>query len=206
MNTLIKICGITSEVDARIAVQAGAHALGFIFYAPSPRFVEFERAREIIEGLPPFITTVAVLVNHSVQDVQRLLNKVPVNILQLHGDEPPELCESYGYPYIKALRIHTIAAASVEAGKYPGARALLLDTLVGDRYGGTGKSFAWQHLPDSLNRPIVLAGGLDPENVAQAVRTVRPYAVDVSSGVEKAKGTKDAVKIRRFVEAVRSVE
>jgi phosphoribosylanthranilate isomerase len=206
MNTLIKICGITSKSDARAALEAGAHALGFNFYAPSPRFVGFEYAREIIGNLPPFVTTVAVLVNESVADVRKLLNIVPVDILQLHGDETPGLCESYGYPYIKAIRTRTIADAAVAAEKYPGARGVLLDTLVSDKYGGTGESFDWQRLPDSLYKPVILAGGLDPENVAYAIRTVRPYAVDVISGVEFTKGRKDADKIKRFVEAVRSVD
>jgi len=206
MNTQIKICGITNKNDARVAVRAGADALGFIFYAPSSRFVDYGDAAEIIGDLPPFVTTVAVVVNETVNDVQNLLNKVPVNILQLHGDETPGLCESYGFPYIKAIRARTIADAAVEARKYPGARSVLLDTLVSDQYGGTGESFTWQRLPDSLHQPIILAGGLDPENVARAIRTVRPYAVDVSSGVEIAKGHKDPVKIKRFTDAVRSVE
>jgi len=206
VKTLIKICGITSETDARVAVEAGAHALGFVFYAPSPRFIDYGHAREIIDDLPPFITTVAVLVNETAEAVRKLLQKVPVNILQLHGDETPELCESYGNPYIKSIRARTIATAAVAAGNYPGARGLLLDTLVSDRYGGTGESFDWQRLPDSLHKPVILAGGLDPENVAHAIQTVRPYAVDVSSGVEIAKGHKDAVKIKRFVAAVNSVD
>jgi phosphoribosylanthranilate isomerase len=187
-------------------VAAGAHALGFIFYAPSPRFVDHEFAREIIGNLPPFVTTVAVLVNESVADVRKLLNIVPADILQLHGDETPELCESYGQPYIKAIRARTISDAVVASGKYPGARGVLLDTLVSDQYGGTGESFDWQRLPDSLHKPVILAGGLDPANVAYAIRTVRPYAVDVSSGVEITKGHKDVDKIKRFVKAVRSVE
>lgn len=206
MNILVKICGVTREKDAHAAVDAGAHALGFVFYPPSSRFIDAERAQSIIDTLPPFVTTVGVVVNQSTQEVQSFLKKVSVNLLQLHGDESPQLCNSYGIPYIKAIRVQSIVQADAVAGKFPDAKALLLDTLMGDVYGGTGESFHWQRLPDSINKPVILAGGLDADNVGEAIRTVRPYAVDVSSGVELAKGKKDAVKINRFVEAVRAVE
>lgn len=206
MNTLIKICGITSLGDARTAVEAGADALGFVFYEPSSRCVAHRQASEIIAELPPFVTTVAVLVNHSAQEVARLLDAVPVNILQLHGDESAELCDSYDYPYIKAIRARSVVDASRETGNYPAARAYLFDTLVDDQYGGTGEPFTWQRLPDFVDKPVVLAGGLAVENVASAIRTVQPYAVDVSSGVEISKGTKDTVKVQRFIEAVRGTQ
>ncbi len=206
MKTLIKICGITSLADARMAVAAGAHALGFVFYKPSSRFVATEQAREIINEMPPFITTVAVLVNQSTQEVSRLLEAVPVNILQLHGDETPDLCDSYRYPYIKAMRARSVVDASHETVNYPSARAFLFDTLVEDQYGGTGEPFAWQRLPDSVQKSVILAGGLSAVNVATAIRTVRPYAVDVSSGVEFSKGNKDTARVQRFVEAVRCAD
>lgn len=205
MNTLIKICGITCEADAHTAVNAGAHALGFNFYRPSSRFIEAERAQSIINTLPPFVTTVAVIVNQSRGEVVSLLQKVSVNLLQLHGDEPSELCDAYGVPYIKALRVRSIAQAGSESNRFPNARGLLLDTLVTDEYGGTGEAFTWQSLPSSITKPVILAGGLNLENVAQAIRIVNPYGVDVSSGVEAVKGRKDAVKIKQFVNAVRAV-
>lgn len=206
MKTLIKICGITNLDDARTAVDAGAHALGFMFYEASSRFIAYRQASRIIAELPPFVTTVAVLVNHPVAEVNRLLDAVPVNILQLHGDESPELCDSYGIPYIKAIRARSVVDACSGTGRYPGARAYLFDTLVDDQYGGTGESFTWGRLPDTIDKPVVLAGGLTVDNVADAIRMVRPYAVDVSSGVEISKGTKDTLKVQRFIEAVRCTE
>ncbi len=204
LDTLIKICGITREVDAQAAVDAGAHALGFIFYQPSSRFIEAERAQSIIDTLPPFVTTVAVLVNQSRQEVESLLKKVSVNLLQLHGEEPAELCDAYGAPYIKALRIRHISQAGNAAKRFPNARGLLLDTLVAAEYGGTGECFSWERLPRSVTKPVVLAGGLNADNVAHAIRTVKPYGVDVSTGVETARGKKDAIKIQQFVQAVRA--
>ena len=204
LNTLIKICGITCEADAHAALDQGAHALGFIFYAPSSRFIEADRAQSIIDTLPPFVTTVAVVVNQNTEEVKSLLKKVSVNLLQLHGDESAELCDAYGVPYIKSLRVHNILQASDAAKRFPNARGLLLDTFVSDEYGGTGESFSWQRLPSSVTKPVILAGGLTAENVAQAIRTVKPYGVDVSTGVEAAKGKKDVVKIKRFVQAVRT--
>lgn len=203
MNTLIKICGITNAQDARAAVDAGAQALGFNFYEPSPRYIAPHLAREIIDLLPPFVTTVAVLVNHTVEATKRLLESVPLNLLQLHGDESPELCDSYGFPYIKAIRARSVAGACRDLHRYPNARAFLFDTLVNDMYGGTGEPFAWQPLPDWVAKPVILAGGLSAGNVVSAIRTVRPYAVDVSSGVEVSKGKKDLTRVRRFTEAVR---
>jgi phosphoribosylanthranilate isomerase len=206
LNTLIKICGITNLADACTAVEAGAHALGFVFYEPSSRCISYRQAREIIYDLPPFVVSVAVLVNHSIRDTSELLDAVPVNVLQLHGDENPELCEAYGFPYIKAIRARSVLEAGGEAHRYPGARAFLFDTLVHDQYGGTGEPIAWQPLPSSVGKPVILAGGLAAENVADAIRTVRPYAVDVSSGVETSKGVKDSDKVRRFIQAVRSAD
>ena len=204
MNILIKICGITSKADAQAAIDAGAHALGFIFYKPSSRFIEAEQAQSIIESLPPFVTAVAVIVNQTKHEVESLLQKVSVNLLQLHGDESPALCDTYGVPYIKALRVRSIAHLGDDAKRFPNARGLLLDTLVSSEYGGTGESFAWRGLPSSINLPVILAGGLNSGNVAEAIRTVKPYGVDVSSGVEAVKGKKDAAKIRQFVQAVKA--
>ena len=206
MNIKVKICGITREEDARAAVEAGAHALGFVFYRPSSRYIDAKRAQEIINTLPPFITTVGVLVNQSTEEVQSLLKTVSLNLLQLHGEESPQLCSSYGIPYVKALRVNSIEEADTLAVKFPDTRALLLDTLRSDVYGGTGESFQWQRLPDSIDKPVILAGGLDADNVGEAIRIVLPYAVDVSSGVESEKGKKDADKMSQFIEAVNAVE
>ena len=206
MNVKVKICGITREEDAHAAVKAGAHALGFVFYRPSSRYIDAAQALAIINTLPPFVTTVGVLVNESTEEVQSLLKKVPLNLLQLHGEEPPQLCSSYGIPYIKALRVRSIEQAGTLAGRFPGAKALLLDTLRSDIYGGTGESFHWQRLPDSIVKPVILAGGLDAKNVREAIRIVQPYGVDVSSGVEHEKGKKDAAKISRFIKTVNAVE
>ena len=206
MNIKVKICGITRKEDAHAAVDAGAHALGFVFYRPSSRYIDAEGALAIIDTLPPFVTTVGVLVNESTEDVRSLLKKVPLNILQLHGEESPQLCSSYGIPYIKTLRVRSIEQAAALAGDFPGAKALLLDTLKSDIYGGTGESFSWQRLPDSIVKPVILAGGLDADNVGEAIRTVKPYAVDVSSGVEYEKGKKEAAKISRFINAVNALE
>ncbi|MDJ0956306.1 MAG: phosphoribosylanthranilate isomerase [Arenicellales bacterium] len=206
MNTKVKICGITREEDAYAAVEAGADALGFVFYRPSSRYIDAERAQEIINTLPPFVAAVGVLVNQSTEQVQSLLKKVSLNLLQLHGEESPQLCSSYGIPYIKALRVRSIEQASTLASNFPDTRALLLDTLKSDIYGGTGESFFWQRLPDSIVKPVILAGGLDADNVGEAIRTVQPYAVDVSSGVEHEKGKKDAAEISRFISAVNAVD
>ena len=206
LKTLVKICGITREQDARAALAAGADALGFNFYPPSSRFIEPEQAQAIIRNLPPLVTTVAVVVNLTEAEIERLLKTVSVNLLQLHGDESPQLCNAYGFPYIKAIRVHSIEHAVDEADKFPQAKALLLDTLVADQYGGTGESFSWQQLPTAIEKPIILAGGLDPTNVAKAISVVRPYAVDVSSGVEVSGGIKDATKMIDFVSAVRAAE
>ena len=192
--------------DAQAAVNAGANALGFVFYRPSARYVDAELAQSIMNTLPPFVTTVGVVVNQSAQEIQSLLKKVSLNLLQLHGDESPQLCDSYGIPYIKAIRVTSIAQVDVAAGEFPNAKALLLDTLRSDEFGGTGQSFYWQRLPDSIDKPVILAGGLDADNVGEAIRTVQPYAVDVSSGVEFEKGKKDPSKISRFIEAVRAVQ
>lgn len=202
-DTLIKICGITRIEDARSAVDAGANALGFIFYPPSPRYIDPDHAQAIIKVLPPFVTTVGVFVNQGPEEVARFLDKAQVNLLQLHGDEDPELCRSYDHPYIKSLRVKAVEEAGL-AAQYPDARGILLDTLVSEVYGGSGEAFAWQRLPSSVTQPVILAGGLNADNVSKAIRLVRPYGVDVSTGVEIAKGIKDEAKITEFVAAVRS--
>ncbi|KTC39060.1 phosphoribosylanthranilate isomerase [Pseudomonas sp. ABAC61] len=198
-----KICGITRIEDALAAVEAGADAIGLVFYARSPRAVNVQQARAIIAALPPFVTTVGLFVNASRCELGEILDAVPLDLLQFHGDEPAAACEGFHRPYIKALRVKAgddIAAACLA---YPQASGILLDTYVEGVPGGTGEAFDWSLVPRGLSKPIILAGGLSAQNVAQAIAQVRPYAVDVSGGVEQSKGIKDPAKIEAFIQAVR---
>ena len=203
MRVRSKICGITRVEDALAAVAAGADAIGLVFYARSPRAVSVEQAAAIVEALPPFVTSVGLFVNMPRDQIQALLQRVPLDLLQFHGDESPADCEGYGRPYIKALRVRSGEDLSVTMAPYAGARGILLDTFVEGVPGGTGAAFDWSLVPQGVAKPIILAGGLEASNVAAAIRQVRPYAVDVSGGVEASKGIKDANKIRAFVQAVR---
>jgi phosphoribosylanthranilate isomerase len=203
MSVVVKICGITRAEDALAAAHAGAHAIGLVFHRDSPRYVEPARAASIVARLPPFITAVGLFVDAPPQSVRDVLARVPLQLLQFHGDEPPEYCAGFGLGYLKAIRVRAGVDLLQCAGRYATARGLLLDTYDPARAGGTGVSFDWSLIPASLPLPIVLAGGLTPDNVAQAVRHVRPWAVDVSSGVEQAKGIKDAAAIAAFVRGAR---
>ncbi|CAH0646233.1 phosphoribosylanthranilate isomerase [Pseudomonas juntendi] len=198
-----KICGITRIEDALAAVEAGADAIGFVFYAKSPRAVDVRQARAIIAELPPFVTTVGLFVNASRCELNEILEVVPLDLLQFHGDEAPEDCEGYHRPWIKALRVRPGDDLEAACQRYAGARGILLDTYVAGVPGGTGEAFDWSLVPARLSKPIILAGGLSAANVGQAIAQVRPYAVDVSGGVEQAKGIKDAAKIEAFMQAVR---
>ncbi|GED78422.1 N-(5'-phosphoribosyl)anthranilate isomerase [Pseudomonas fluorescens] len=185
------------------AVAAGADAIGLVFYAKSPRAVNVQQARAIIAALPPFVTSVGLFVNASRCELGEILDAVPLDLLQFHGDESAADCEGYHRPYIKALRVKAgddIAAACLA---YPRASGMLLDTYVEGVPGGTGEAFDWSLVPQGLSKPIILAGGLTPDNVAAAIARVRPYAVDVSGGVEQGKGIKDPAKIQAFMQAVR---
>ncbi|MFJ7884085.1 phosphoribosylanthranilate isomerase [Pseudomonas sp. NPDC096917] len=199
-----KICGITCINDALAAVAAGADAIGFVFYAKSPRAVTAQQARAIIAALPPFVTTVGLFVNASACELNETLDAVPLDLLQFHGDETPEQCEGYHRPYIKALRVKAGDDIAAACDAYASASGILLDTYVEGVPGGTGQAFDWSLIPRGLSKPIILAGGLGVQNVAQAIAQVRPYAVDVSGGVEKSKGIKDHDKIQAFLEAVRA--
>ncbi|MDZ7804226.1 phosphoribosylanthranilate isomerase [Thiohalophilus sp.] len=206
MRTRVKICGITRPQDAIAAAQAGADAIGLVFYPASPRAVEIDQAREIIVALPPFVTTVGLFVDADEAMIHQVLAALPLDLLQFHGDESPEACRHYGRPYIKALRMREEADVLGAAREYHDAAGLLLDTYQVGVPGGTGDSFDWRRVPAHLTTPVVLAGGLTPENVAEAVITARPYAVDVSGGVESQKGIKDAYKIRSFIAEVERVD
>jgi phosphoribosylanthranilate isomerase len=199
-----KICGITRIEDALAAVDAGADAIGLVFYAKSPRAVNVQQARAIIAALPPFVTTVGLFVNASRCELGEILDAVPLDLLQFHGDETPADCEGYHRPYIKALRVKAGDDIAASCKAYAGASGILLDTYVEGVPGGTGEAFDWSLVPKDLSKPIILAGGLSATNVAQAIAQVHPYAVDVSGGVEQSKGIKDHAKIRAFIQAVRS--
>ena len=199
-----KICGITRIEDALAAVEAGADAIGLVFYARSPRAVTVQQARAIIAALPPFVTTVGLFVNASRCELGEILDAVPRDLLQFHGDEPADFCESWHRPYIKALRVKAGDDIAAACNAYPSASGILLDTYVEGVPGGTGEAFDWSLIPPGLSKPIILAGGLTPANVAEAIARVRPYAVDVSGGVEQGSGIKDHAKIHAFMQAVRS--
>jgi phosphoribosylanthranilate isomerase len=203
MRTRVKICGITRVEDAAAAAAHGADAIGLIFYRPSPRYVAPERARAIVAATPAFVTTVAVFVNPTREEVETVIRESEVNLLQFHGDEPPEFCSGFSRPYIKAARLRPGLDLLKYLSPHTAARAWMLDSFHEDLWGGTGGAFDWSLVPRDAAKPVVLSGGLTSDNVANAVRLVRPYAVDVSTGVEVSKGIKDAAKIAAFSGAVR---
>lgn len=205
MVTRIKICGITRVEDALCAAREGADAIGLVFAPESPRCISVEQARAIATSLPPFVTRVGLFVNAATEAVQTVLRAVPIDILQFHGEEAPAYCGAFARPYIKAIRMRPGLDVRAEAARYADAAGILLDAFDDAARGGTGASFDWSRIPSDLGKPVILAGGLAPDNVAQAVRTAKPHAVDVSSGVEASKGIKDHAKIRAFVQAVRSI-
>jgi phosphoribosylanthranilate isomerase len=205
MRTRVKICGITRPGDALAAAQAGADAIGLVFYPPSPRFLSVERAREIRDALPPFVQTVALFVNADAAQVSQVIGRVHPAMLQFHGDETAEFCGQFGLPYVKACRVRPGVDALTYLRPFSGAAAWLLDSFVPE-YGGVGESFDWSLVPSERDKPLILSGGLARDNVAAAVRRVRPWGVDVSSGVESAKGIKDAAKIAAFIAEVRNAD
>ena len=206
MSTAVKICGITRGDDALAAAQLGAQALGFIFYDKSPRGVAPQRAAEIIRFLPPFITAVGLFVNPEESDVARVLARVPLDLLQFHGEETPEFCARFALPYLKAARVRVGLDLLQYAHHYSAARGLLLDAFVEGAHGGTGAAFDWSLVPRELPLPVILSGGLTANNVAAAIRRVKPWAVDVNSGVEAGPGIKDPRKIASFMKEVRSAD
>jgi len=205
MRTRVKICGITRPGDGVAAARAGADAIGLVFYPKSPRYLSTERAVEIRDALPPFVQTVALFVNGDAAQVSQVLGRVKPSVLQFHGDETPEFCGQFGVPYIKAARVRQGLDLLEYLRPYRGAAAWLLDSFV-EAYGGVGERFDWSLVPGKLERPLILSGGLERGNVAEAVRQLRPWGVDVSSGVESAKGIKDAAKIAAFISEVRNAD
>lgn len=206
ISTAVKICGITRVEDALAAAHAGAHAVGLIFHAGSPRLVSHDMARRIVEALPGFITPVALFVDAKSAEIERVIATVRPQLLQFHGDESPEFCSRFVVPYIKAVKVRPGVDLLQYARHYRTAKGLLLDAFVDGSHGGTGSMFDWQLIPDQLSLPIILAGGLNQDNVAEAIRRVRPWAVDVSSGVEAAKGIKDAAKVAAFIRGARNAD
>ncbi len=201
--TLIKICGITTREDAKMACDSGANAIGLVFYPPSPRHVSIEQAQDVVNSLPPFTMSVGLFVNATREEVEQVIEQVAIDIIQFHGDEPEAFCASFARPYIKAVRMKEGLDLHALEKEFTSARGLLLDTYKKGVPGGTGETFNWDKVPHDLNKPIILAGGLVAGNVAQAIKIANPYAVDVSGGVEASKGKKDPQKIIQFVGNVR---
>lgn len=203
MNRIrVKICGITRPQDAQSAVASGADAIGLVFYRDSPRHVSLEQARFVMDAVAPFVTVVGLFVNESPTRIAQVLEKLPLDLLQFHGQEPNDACKSFGLPFIKSIAMHPETDLRRAVDEYPDARGLLLDAWQPLTHGGGGESFDWRQVPPNLPVPIILAGGLTADNVGAAIRQVRPYAVDVSSGVETAKGIKSAAKIAAFMKGV----
>ncbi|BCX83009.1 phosphoribosylanthranilate isomerase [Methylomarinovum caldicuralii] len=202
-RTRVKICGFTRPDDAVAAARLGVDAVGLVFHPQSPRHVSVERAREIASALPAFVTAVGLFVDAQPKVIEQVLAQVPLGLLQFHGHEPPEACRRYGRPYIKAIRMAADVDLEREAARYHDSCGLLVDTWHPVAAGGTGERFDWARIPGDLPLPVILAGGLAPDNVAAAIRQVRPWAVDVSSGVESAKGIKDPARMAAFIREVR---
>lgn len=204
--TRIKICGITREQDLRAVADSGADALGLVFYAKSPRHVTVPQAAQLARAVPPFVTVVGLFVNPSVEYVREVLAGVSLDVLQFHGEEEPAFCAQFGKPYLKAIRVKAGVDLLQCAARYKAAQGLLLDAYVEGTHGGTGESFDWALIPHDLPLPVILSGGLHAGNVAEAIKQVRPHAVDVSSGVEAAKGIKDAAKVAAFINEVKQID
>ena len=205
MRTRIKICGLSRDADVEAAVEAGADAIGFVFYPPSPRYVTVQRAAELAKRIPPFVDVVGLFVNEAQEGVQAACDALPINVLQFHGDEDAAYCRQFSRPWLRAARVRPGLDLVEFARSFSEARGLLLDAFV-EGYGGGGHVFDWTLIPPGLPAHLVLSGGLNAENVGDAIRRVRPAAVDVSSGVEMSKGIKDHDKMRAFVAAVRAAD
>jgi len=206
LRTRIKICGITRAEDATAVVDAGADALGLVFYPPSPRAVDIATAKIIVADVPAFVSVTALFVNPTVEEVQSVLDSVRIDLLQFHGDEEDAFCRQFNRPYIKALRVRQASDLVASCLRFPNALGILLDSYKPGVPGGTGETFDWSLVPATPPKPIILAGGLAPENVAAAIEQVAPFAVDISGGVEAAKGIKDHGKINEFVKEVYRVD
>ncbi len=205
-RTRVKICGITRPEDGAMAASLGADAIGLVFHRPSPRCVDAATAQQIVAALPPFIATVGLFMNAEPAAVHAVLSQVPVQLLQFHGDEEAAYCAAFGLPYLKAVPMGADGDVRDYEQRFADAAGLLLDSHGGNKMGGSGQGFDWAKIPTERHKPLILAGGLNPSNVAAAIRQVRPQAVDVSSGVETAKGIKDAELMRAFFRGVNDCE
>lgn len=202
MKIRCKMCGITRPEDAQQAAALGVDAIGLVFFSGSKRAVSSQQAQAVVQALPPFVSAVGLFVNATAEEVQTVLNQVPLDVLQFHGDEPAAFCRQFHRPYIKAVRVGCVADIQNAAQSYPDARALLFDASVNGQYGGTGQTFDWRLLPENINRPWILSGGLNPDNITQAIAATSAVAVDISSGIEAAPGIKDAAKMMALMEGI----
>lgn len=205
MTVRVKICGLTRPQDVDAAVTCGADAIGLVFYTPSPRAVDLKQAKVLASRIPAFVSVTGLFVNPERELVKEVLDAVPLDLLQFHGDEDPEFCQSFGRRWIKAVRVRKPGQIEQAFSDYHQASGLLVDAWDPNRYGGTGLSFNWSLIPESRPLPLILAGGLSSDNVARAIEQVRPWAVDVSGGVEESKGKKDATKLSQFFKEVHRV-
>ncbi len=195
----VKICGITNQVDASDAIALGADAIGFIFHPPSPRYVSPEKVAEIIAGLPPFVSTVGLFVDLKFEDVRKVIDVSGIGCLQFHGEEEESLCDSFGLPWFKTIKMMQGADVVEKVSRYNRSSAVLFDTGDSNLAGGTGKTFDWELIPKSMNKPYIVAGGLNAQNVRKVIKMTKPFAVDVCSGVESDKGKKDKSKLKDFI-------
>ncbi len=203
MRTRIKFCGMTQLKSVRHAIDLGIDALGFVFVNQSPRNVTIERAQKLVDNIPPFVMKVGLFMNAEVVDIQDVLNGLKLNLLQFHGEENEAFCKQFNVPYLKAIPMGNTLSVAGFCLDFPSAAGFVLDSHTTGQMGGSGEKFAWNKIPGDIHRPIVLAGGLTPDNVVEAVRAVRPYAVDVSSGIEASEGVKDLAKMEHFVKEVK---
>lgn len=206
MHVRTKVCGITRLEDLRNVLDAGADAIGLVFYPKSKRYVDLELAAELVAAVPAFVTVTGLFVDEIPENIQKILDVLPLDLLQFHGNESPAYCQQFKKPYIKAVRVQASMDLVQYATNFKGARGLLLDAFVDGVPGGTGHTFDWTLIPGQLSLPLILSGGLNPLNVTEAIQAVKPYAVDVSSGVEIHPGVKDAQKIQDFIKGVRNAE
>ena len=203
MQTRIKFCGMTNEQDVMHAIDLGIDALGFVFVSDSPRYLTIEQAQKLTKKVPPFVIKVGLFMNSEKTDVENIINNVRLDILQFHGDEDEKFCLQFQRPYLKAVPMGSVSSVTDFCQKYSSATGFVFDSHAPGQMGGSGETFEWSKLPKQLEKPIILAGGLTPQNVAQAIRAVRPYAVDVSSGIEASKGVKDPAKMELFIKEVK---
>lgn len=204
MQTRIKFCGMTRLQDVQAAIDLGVDALGFVFVKKSPRCLDISKAQQLLEVIPPSINKVALFMNPEASDVHEALESLSLDYLQFHGQEDDKFCNQFNWPYLKAIPMGSHVSIPEFYKQFPSATAFLLDSHTAGEMGGSGESFAWKPLPSDLEKPVILAGGLTPENVAHAIRIVQPYGVDVSSGIEASKGIKDPVKMKKFVKEVKN--